>query len=167
MVAVPFKMLLRRPVGGIGGQGDFSVFHAGEQASGFAGLGEVSVGDENGVVIAKGPQPVVEQPVGVFGEGEAVVQGVVAALGELVDVGGAAWCPWATKRDGSGGNVPEEALSQVEELLGSDDLLQRLLVVYRVAGSVIAAVAQLLSFHEVTMKFGRHPAASGKFAAEG
>jgi hypothetical protein len=127
----------------------------------------VAVGDEDGVVIANGPKAVIEEPVGVLGEGEAVIQVVVADIGELVDVGGEAWCPWATKRDGSGGNVPEEALSQVEELLGSDDLLQRLLVVYRVAGSVIAAVAQLLSFHEVTMKFGRHPAASGKFAAEG
>jgi hypothetical protein len=60
-------MLPRRPVGGIGGQGDFSVFQAGEQARGFAGFGEVAVSDEDGVVIAKGPQAVVEEPVGVLG----------------------------------------------------------------------------------------------------
>ena len=34
------------------------------------------------------PQAVVEEPVGVLGEGDAVVEGVVAAAGELVDVGG-------------------------------------------------------------------------------
>jgi hypothetical protein len=56
--------------------------------SGIAGFGEVLFCDEHGVVVADRPQAVVEEPVGVLGEGDAVVQGVVAAAGELVDVGG-------------------------------------------------------------------------------
>jgi hypothetical protein len=46
----------------------------------------VAVGDEDGVVIANGPKAVIEEPVGVLGEGEAVIQVVVADIGELVDV---------------------------------------------------------------------------------
>lgn len=46
------------------------------------------VGDENRVVVGQGPKAIVEQPVGVFGEGDTVVQVVVAAAGELMDVAG-------------------------------------------------------------------------------
>jgi hypothetical protein len=71
---------------GVGGEGDLLVLQAGEQVRRFACLEEVAVGDENGVVVAEEPEAIVEQPVGVFGEGDAVVQVVVSAPGELVDV---------------------------------------------------------------------------------
>ncbi len=83
MGAVPGEMLPGGPVGGVCGEGDFSVFQAGEQEGGFAGFGEVPFGDEDGVVVADGPEAVVEEPVGVFGKGDAVGQVVVAATGEL------------------------------------------------------------------------------------
>jgi hypothetical protein len=88
VVAVPFEVLLCRPVGGVCREGDFPVFHACEQVGGFAGFGEMPFGDEDGVVVTDGPQAVVEQPVGVFGKGDAVVLVVIAAPGELVDMGG-------------------------------------------------------------------------------
>ncbi len=84
VVAMPVKMLLRRPVGRIGRERDFPVLHAREQEGDVAGLGEVPLGDEDGVVIGYGPEAVVEEPVGVLGEGDAVIQVVVAAGGELV-----------------------------------------------------------------------------------
>jgi hypothetical protein len=84
--AVPGEALLRRPVGGVCGEGDFPVFHTGEEVGGFAGL--VSFSYEDGVVLGYRPEAVVEEPVGVFGEGDAVGEVVVTAPGELVDVGG-------------------------------------------------------------------------------
>jgi hypothetical protein len=53
---VPGEVLRRRPVGGVCGEGNLFVFHAGQQEGGFAGLGEVPRGDEHGVVVAEGPQ---------------------------------------------------------------------------------------------------------------
>ena len=88
MGAVPLEMLLRRRMGGIGRQGYLFVFHPCKQVGLFSGFGKVPVGDENGIVVPKGPEAVVEEPVGVFGQGNAVVQVVVAAVGELVDVAG-------------------------------------------------------------------------------
>jgi hypothetical protein len=55
------------------------------------GFGEEPRGDVDQEVVALGdggPQPGVEHPVGVGGEGEAVAGIVVAAHGVLVDVGG-------------------------------------------------------------------------------
>ncbi|HXV21675.1 MAG TPA: hypothetical protein VD811_11885 [Desulfuromonadales bacterium] len=97
-------MLPRRPVRGVDGQSDRAVLHARQQEGSIASLGEVSVGDEDGVVVAERPKAVVEQPVGVFGEGEAVIQVVVAAAGELVDVGGI--------DDGAGGKSNEAIAGQ-------------------------------------------------------
>ena len=71
---MPVEMLPCRPVGGIGGGSDLSVFQACEQVRRFACLEEVAVGDEDGVVVAEGPEAVVEQPVGVLGDGDTVVQ---------------------------------------------------------------------------------------------
>jgi len=45
-------------------------------------------GDEDAVVIREGPEALVEGPVGVAAEGQAVAGIVVAAVGKLVDVGG-------------------------------------------------------------------------------
>jgi hypothetical protein len=59
-------------VGGVGGEGDLLVLQAGEQVRRFAGFEEVAVGDEDGVVVAEGPEAIVEEPVGVFGEGVRV-----------------------------------------------------------------------------------------------
>jgi hypothetical protein len=71
-------VLLRRPVGGVCGEGDSPVFHAGEQVGGFAGFGEVAFSDEDDVVVADRPEAVVEEPVGVLGMGDAVGEVVVA-----------------------------------------------------------------------------------------
>jgi hypothetical protein len=87
VVAVPFKILLRRPLGGICRQGDFPVFHVREHVGGFTGFVKMPVGDENRIVALDGPQTVIEQPVRVFGQGDAVGEGIVAARGKLVDVG--------------------------------------------------------------------------------
>jgi hypothetical protein len=43
----------------IPGEGDLSVFRAGEQMSRFSGFDEVVVGDEDGVFNAEGPEAVV------------------------------------------------------------------------------------------------------------
>lgn len=97
VAAVPGEVLRRRPVRGVGGEGELAALHAGQEEGGLAGLGEVLFCDEDGVVVPDGPEAVVEEPVGVLGEGDAVVQGVVAAAGELVDVGGV--------DDGAGGEL--------------------------------------------------------------
>ena len=88
VAAVPGQVLVRRPVGGIGRQGEGPVAHAGQQMGSLTRFREMSFGDENRVVVAQGPEAVVEQPVGVLAQGDAVVQGIVAAGGELVDVAG-------------------------------------------------------------------------------
>lgn len=88
MCAVPVKMLLRRPVGGVGRQGDPPASQPSQQESRLSRFGKVPVGSENRVVGREGPEAVVEQPVGVLAEGEAVGEVVVAAFGELVDVAG-------------------------------------------------------------------------------
>jgi hypothetical protein len=81
-------MLLRRPVRRVGGKGDLAALHSRQQKGRIAGFGKVPLGDEHRIVVPDRPEAVVEEPVGVPGKGNAVVQGVVAAAGELVDVGG-------------------------------------------------------------------------------
>ena len=87
VAAMPGEILRCRPVRGVGGERELAILHPREQVSGIASLGEVPFGDQDGVVIPERPEAVVEEPVGVLGKGDAVVQGVVAAAGELVDVG--------------------------------------------------------------------------------
>lgn len=65
MVAVPGEVLRCRPVPGIGGKSDPATAHAGKEHGRVAGLGEVPLGDEHGIVVGQGPETVVEEPVGV------------------------------------------------------------------------------------------------------
>ncbi len=51
-------------------------------------FGELTDCDDDAIVIRDGPQALVEHPVGVFAEGDAVARVVVPAIAELVDVGG-------------------------------------------------------------------------------
>lgn len=53
---------------------------------------------------------------------------------------GEAQCSWRTKRGVSGEYGTDEAFGQMDELLGSGDLLLGLLVIYRATRPVIAAV---------------------------
>ena len=86
MVTVSFEMLPGRPEVPPGRKQDPPALHGGQQQGGVAALGKVPVGSHYGVVIGQGPEAVVEEPVGVLGEGQAVVRVVVAAGGEVVDV---------------------------------------------------------------------------------
>lgn len=81
-------------MGGVGAQGggwgevEWAV-GVGDQAQGVgAGFGEAGLGDEDCSVGVDGPQALVEAPVGVLAESEAVGEFVVAASGPGVDVGG-------------------------------------------------------------------------------
>ena len=49
---------------------------------------EVVAGDKDGEVVRDRPEAVIEQPMGVLAESEAVPDVVVPGVGELVDVGG-------------------------------------------------------------------------------
>ena len=51
-------------------------------------FGKAPDGHDDLVVIGQGPEAIVEQPVSVLAEGEAVAGVVVAGIGELMDVGG-------------------------------------------------------------------------------
>ena len=88
MFAVPFKVLLCRPVCGFSGQNYPLVSHLHKQESRLTRLGKVTISSENCVVIPERPEAVVEEPVGVFAESNAVGGIVVAAAGELVNMAG-------------------------------------------------------------------------------
>lgn len=60
----------------------------GEEREGVGGFGEAGVVYDYVEVGADGPEALIEEPVGVLGEGQAVVDAVVAGAGEGVDVGG-------------------------------------------------------------------------------
>ena len=65
-----------------------SALHGGQQKGSVAAFSKMTVGSNHGVVVLNGPQAVIEQPVGVLGEGKAVVRVVVAAGGKGVDMSG-------------------------------------------------------------------------------
>jgi hypothetical protein len=81
-------MLLGRPVSDVGRQGDLFVSHQSKRVSRFTGFGKVPVGDKDRIVVPQRPETVVEQPVGILGEGDAVGGVVVATAGKLVDMAG-------------------------------------------------------------------------------
>lgn len=111
---MPLQMLLCWPLPGVCRQCDFHVLHAGEQKGRITCLGKMSLGYEDGVVVAQRPKAVVEEPVGILGQGDAVVQVVVAAVSELVDMTGI--------HDGAGRKRDEAIAGQgAGVIVGRDD----------------------------------------------
>ena len=72
----------------VAGKLDLSACHSFEQERGVTGFFEAVGGDEHTVIVVERPHAGIEHPVRVLGKREAVPRMVVAAVGELVDVGG-------------------------------------------------------------------------------
>ena len=85
---MPHQIRLVRPVVTVSGKLDLPADHSFEKERGVAGFVEAVGGDEHPVLVVERPQAGIEHPVRVLGKREAVLRMVVAAIGELVDVGG-------------------------------------------------------------------------------
>ncbi len=85
---MPIQVCLVGPVVAVAGKLDLPAFHSFEQERGVAGFVEAVGGDEHPVIAVERPQAGIDRPMGVLREREAILWVVVAAVGELVDVGG-------------------------------------------------------------------------------
>lgn len=94
---------------GVCREGYFPVVQLGKQQCSFTGFGKMTIGGQYRIVIIDGSEAVVEEPVGVFGEGDAVGRIIVAAFGKLVDVAGV--------DDGAGGKGNQSIAGQDEGIL--------------------------------------------------